>query len=177
MLACAFRPRFVGDARRSGYRTCSIARSSAGTIGRVRLPRRGNPKGVRRPAQPADPVPPARAPELAGPGAGSGGKPDKAEAVLCCPARTFLKAVLRKGYKSARRKSRHAFQHVVERQFVEVCKRHTVGSQRSEPAHPDRGPPVAKARCARCQQFPKFATSADSIVSGKREFPAGSRNS
>ena len=30
-----------------GYRTCSIARSTARTIGRVRLPRRGNPNGVR----------------------------------------------------------------------------------------------------------------------------------
>jgi len=30
-----------------GYRTCSIARSTARTIGCVRLPRRGNPKGVR----------------------------------------------------------------------------------------------------------------------------------
>ena len=33
-------------------------------------------------------------------GAGSGGKPDKAGAELCCPARTFLKVDRRKGYKS-----------------------------------------------------------------------------
>ena len=62
LRTCVLRPRFVGGARRGGYRdACSIARSLRGLLDACSIPRRGHPipdGACDRPALPADPVPP-----------------------------------------------------------------------------------------------------------------------